>query len=349
MSNDPLDWSDAKLIEEALKQTKERDKIMPAFTINEYNIVGNVQLGDASNPASSHVDLFKLISVYGKGIEYKKKRFSAPIINLAFPKATILLWDVFSVVCVGSHAPSLLRLAIQIVRLMVESFGPIGTMKHVTFNNIVAGTDVGFNIDLDKLNRMDPSNTRLTPERFPGLVMNILHTEKVRILIFTTGKCVIMGGSSIEMVRSGLHEIYPLLLQCKVDQAVAFVRKKPSTENNNKAHKLTKKEIEIVMTLHHHTDAEFEAEIDRFIEGKKKLELLNSEDTVPRNLRIIFKKILMRKYITKKQFLTLCNDEDERETFDELIPAILETLCNPEDERMEGWVKYFEEWKKKEK
>ena len=71
--------------------------------------------------------------------------------------------------------------------------------------NIVCSTSLEKDIHLIKLAEVLP-NTEYNPEQFPGLVMRI-REPRTSALIFSSGKIVCTGATSLKMVRESINEI----------------------------------------------------------------------------------------------------------------------------------------------
>ena len=79
-------------------------------------------------------------------------------------------------------------------------------------NNVVATVDLRCKINLTKAASIMPGDTqvRYIPEQFPGVIVRI-KKPKVTILVFSTGKLVVTGAKSAEMIREAVEVISELL------------------------------------------------------------------------------------------------------------------------------------------
>ena len=77
--------------------------------------------------------------------------------------------------------------------------------------NVVATVDLRCKIKLNQAASIMPAReVRYIPEQFPGVIVKI-KKPRVTILIFSTGKLVITGAKSAEMIREAVEVISELL------------------------------------------------------------------------------------------------------------------------------------------
>jgi len=70
-------------------------------------------------------------------------------------------------------------------------------------------------IRLEKLHHDHYVYSRWEPELFPGLVYRF-HESKVKALVFTTGKVVLLGSKQEEQLDECIKLLYPVLNECRV-------------------------------------------------------------------------------------------------------------------------------------
>ena len=88
---------------------------------------------------------------------------------------------------------------------------------HVTFSdfqvrNVVGTSSLGFPINLEKMAVSQKEFCNYEPEIFPGLVYRMLE-ERVVVLVFVTGKIVLTGAKSKELMDNAFRRIYPILFE----------------------------------------------------------------------------------------------------------------------------------------
>lgn len=76
--------------------------------------------------------------------------------------------------------------------------------------NVVGAADVMFNVDLNKMNGNYKEYITYNPEKFSGLVFNC-YKPKVTIIIFRTGKIILMGANTTINVKTAFKKILPIL------------------------------------------------------------------------------------------------------------------------------------------
>ena len=76
--------------------------------------------------------------------------------------------------------------------------------------NVVGAADVMFNVDLNKMNGKYKEYITYNPEKFSGLVFNC-YKPKVTIIIFRTGKIILMGAKTTIDVKTAFKKILPIL------------------------------------------------------------------------------------------------------------------------------------------
>jgi transcription initiation factor TFIID TATA-box-binding protein len=165
----------------------------------------------------------RLIALQAKNAEYNPKRFSAVIMRIKEPKTTALIFSSGKMVCTGAKSVEDSKKASRKYAKIIRSLGFPVEFKDFKVQNIVGSCDVKFQISLTKLNaklgRYPSSSTRqyichYEPEAFPGLIYRMLEPEIV-LLIFVSGKIVLIGAKQRKEIYEGFRKIYPVLLQFK--------------------------------------------------------------------------------------------------------------------------------------
>lgn len=149
------------------------------------------------------IDLPKFVGKV-KGIEYNANRFPGAIFRVREPKLAMLIFSSGKVICTGARSKKDIEAAVvHLVKKLKE--GGIKLKKKPTFKegvdvqNIVASSDVGFKVNLDKL-AMECWNTEYEPEQFPGLVYR-LDEPKTVMLIFRSGRMIITGAKDPKNIK----------------------------------------------------------------------------------------------------------------------------------------------------
>ncbi|MET1124010.1 MAG: TATA-box-binding protein [Archaeoglobaceae archaeon] len=85
----------------------------------------------------------------------------------------------------------------------------------IKIENVVASTQIGENIDLNKIAR-EIKDSEYRPKQFPGLVLRTKE-PKAAALIFRSGKVVCTGSKSVEDARRAVKEIVRMLKEIGID------------------------------------------------------------------------------------------------------------------------------------
>lgn len=172
------------------------------------NVVGTVKLG--CDVALEHV------ARSSWNVEYNPRTFSAAIMRLRNPNATVLLFASGSAVIVGCRSASESRTSARRVARRIRrlgypvQFGPDAWRIH----NLVASTTIPFPVRLEGMAFQlgDTGRVAYEPELFPGLIYR-MEAPRVALLIFVSGKVIITGAKSEEEVAAAHARIVPILEQ----------------------------------------------------------------------------------------------------------------------------------------
>ncbi len=79
----------------------------------------------------------------------------------------------------------------------------------IKIENVVASTQIGENIDLNKIAR-EVKDAEYKPKQFPGLVLRIKE-PKAAALVFRSGKVVCTGSKSVEDARRAVGQVVKII------------------------------------------------------------------------------------------------------------------------------------------
>jgi transcription initiation factor TFIID TATA-box-binding protein len=176
------------------------------------NVVATVSLNCA-------LDL-KKIALRARNAEYNPKRFAAVIMRIREPKTTALIFASGKMVVTGAKSEDLSKLAARKYARIVQKLDFPVKFQTFVIQNMVASADVGFPIGLEALGATHQDHASYEPELFPGLVYR-MHTPKVVLLIFVSGKVVLTGAKTRQMLYAALDNIYPVICQHRKVQTSA--------------------------------------------------------------------------------------------------------------------------------
>jgi transcription initiation factor TFIID TATA-box-binding protein len=84
----------------------------------------------------------------------------------------------------------------------------------IKIENVVASTQIGENIDLNKISR-EIKDSEYKPKQFPGLVLRTKE-PKAAALVFRSGKVVCTGSKSVEDARRAVKQIVKMLKEIDI-------------------------------------------------------------------------------------------------------------------------------------
>jgi len=153
------------------------------------NMVSTTRLGE----------FFDLIDVADiLGIDYYPEQFPGMAYRIENPKVCVLLFRSGRAVATGAKSAEDAEKAFEIVhkQLKDNDFEPWDSYD-IILSNVVVTHDVGRPLNLAHLTLALPmTRTEWEPEQFPGLIFRLKEPQSV-CLIFSSGKCVITGNTSL--------------------------------------------------------------------------------------------------------------------------------------------------------
>ena len=168
----------------------------------------------ASASVEAEIDLDKVAATLPNA-EYEPEQFPGLVLRLTEPKVAVLVFSSGKMVCTGAKEPRIIKLAIEKTIKQVRSAGiKIKGPAKITIQNIVASSDLGIELNLDKIS-FALENAEFEPEQFPGLVFRIPE-PKVVFLLFRSGKIVCTGGKKPSDVDKGVAKLIQELKKIKV-------------------------------------------------------------------------------------------------------------------------------------
>jgi transcription initiation factor TFIID TATA-box-binding protein len=135
------------------------------------------------------------------GVDFEPDRFPGMAYKISVPKVCVLLFRSGKSVITGAKTVEDIEIALAIVHEKLKS------LKHDVYENyiydignVVVTHNLGQELNLANLTlRLDFTKTEWEPEQFPGLIYNIDRDGLNSVaLVFSSGKCVITGNSTIE-------------------------------------------------------------------------------------------------------------------------------------------------------
>lgn len=145
---------------------------------------------------------------------FNRKKFPGAVYHMKEPKIVALLFTSGKIVltgitCLDEFQKGLDVLISQVNGLGVRTFA----VPDVSIKNMVCSYDTGLKINPNKLAAtFNYEKFEYEPEQFPGLVYR-LADPKIVVLIFSSGKIILTGGTNIDDVKSAIDQVMKMLEQ----------------------------------------------------------------------------------------------------------------------------------------
>ena len=138
--------------------------------------------------------------------EYNPESFPGLVYRLDEPKASILVFSTGKLICSGSKSLEQATIAIKnTLRDFKEQGIAVSDKLEVKIVNMVASASLGKRMDLNRI-VFELPECEYEPEQFPGVVHRI-SKPKLVFLLFSSGRIVITGAKSLEMITEGIDVI----------------------------------------------------------------------------------------------------------------------------------------------
>lgn len=162
---------------------------------------------------------------------FNPSAFPACIIPLRNPRVTVSIFRTCSVVVPGARHPYESVAAFHMLRLHVLK--RVGFLVHILgykTENVVGSASLGFFVDLDAMCAAYPLEAQLDRKMFAGLRFCVDKTK--RFVVFESGRVVITGCISEEIVRQIFWEYVPMFVKFKKPSENKSRRGKPINEES---------------------------------------------------------------------------------------------------------------------
>jgi len=175
-------------------------KIKPEESLHIENIVASTQVAD-------YLDL-RVLSSKIKDADYDWKRFPGVVLRMQNPKITALIFSSGKVVLTGAKSTGALSQGLMVLSDKLRSLGfDIFKKPAYSVQNIVTTGDLGNAINLNEAAiGLNLEKIEYEPELFPGLIYR-LENPKVVILLYSSGKLIIIGCKTPDDAKAALQKI----------------------------------------------------------------------------------------------------------------------------------------------
>ncbi|KAL2176942.1 transcription factor TFIID-domain-containing protein [Thermothelomyces heterothallicus CBS 202.75] len=157
------------------------------------------------------------IAQHARNVEYNRRKFHALVMRIREPRTTTLVFASGRMVVTGAKSAGLARLAARRHARAIQKCGFPTRLADFRVQNFVGSAACGFLVRLERISHRYWQSARHEPELFPGLVYTMVRPS-LKCLVFTTGKVVLTGAKKREDVFEAFANLYPLLLEAKVEQ-----------------------------------------------------------------------------------------------------------------------------------
>jgi len=168
-----------------------------------HNVVATANLGVS-------LDL-KKIALTARNAEYNPRRFAAVVMRIREPKSTALVFKSGKLVVTGTKSEKDAKHAARKFGRIIMKVGyPDAKFKEFHVENLVSTFAVPFPIHIEQLYRDLPPerHSQYEPEVFPGLIYK---APTGTLLIFVSGKCVMIGMKTQDDIDKAFLDIIPRL------------------------------------------------------------------------------------------------------------------------------------------
>lgn len=172
--------------------------------IRMQNVVATFNLGVNS------IDLLKLANTTNF-VEYNPKKFAAATARMLYPRTTALIFASGNMVCTGAKDELRARLASHKYVRLLRLAGFHVRFCNFKVQNLVASTEINFLLKLDELSNDYGACAGYEPDLFPGLILR-LQNPKVVYLFFRSGRIVITGARTRDIIDSSFKDVYTNIL-----------------------------------------------------------------------------------------------------------------------------------------
>lgn len=180
--------------------SEQRERPDPRGTIEIQNVVASTGIEQELALERVAMDL--------RGADYDPDNFPGVVYRTEEPRATTLLFRSGKMVSTGASSVEGVHTVLDGVFEDLRKLGiEIADEPEITVQNVVASADLGQRLNLNAIAiGLGLENIEYEPEQFPGLVYR-LDEPSVVVLLFGSGKTVITGGTTRELVERAVEVV----------------------------------------------------------------------------------------------------------------------------------------------
>lgn len=172
----------------------------PTETIEVQNMVGSGDLGRELDLAAVATDLPET--------DYDPERMPGLLYRTSAPEATVMLFASGKAIVMGTTTDEDMRRAFTECVTALRNLGvALPDVSELELQNIVASAEFGEQINLTAVAvGLGLEQAEYEPEQFPGLMYRLADSEVV-MLLFGSGKAVIVGASDRESIETAVETV----------------------------------------------------------------------------------------------------------------------------------------------
>jgi transcription initiation factor TFIID TATA-box-binding protein len=173
---------------------------VPTETIEVQNVVGSGDLGRELDLAAVAMDLPET--------EYNPEKMPGLLYRTSAPEATVMLFASGKVVVMGTTTDEGMRRAFKKCVTTFRNLGmSLDDVSELEMQNIVASAEFGERVNLTAAAvGLGLEQVEYEPEQFPGLMYHLAAPEVV-VLLFGSGKAVVVGATECESIETAVETV----------------------------------------------------------------------------------------------------------------------------------------------
>ena len=159
----------------------------------------------ASVNVKEEIDLYRIARKY-KDIEWNPERFPGLTMRIPKPKSCVLIFKTGKLIVTGvSKENDVYTVTNYVIERLKNAGIHIKSEPEIKIQNVVASGDLGSEINLDMASIL-MERAIYEPEVFPGMIYR-MNKPKAAYLIFSSGKIVIAGAKTEEIIKEGVEKL----------------------------------------------------------------------------------------------------------------------------------------------
>jgi len=145
---------------------------------------------------SRELNLAKVCETVPRSV-YRPNRFPAVVVKFKRPRGTCLVFRTGKMIVTGTKNENDAKCTAALLSNAIDG----GEIRSAKLLNLVGSATMDFKIDLEKIITTydNPKIAMLEKELFPGLIFK---TDLATVLLFDSGKMIITGVKSLEIMRT---------------------------------------------------------------------------------------------------------------------------------------------------